>query len=275
MSTGTRGRADHELLDAAEDALDAGEPEQAIALCEAVLREDREHPGAWFVRGDALRMLERHAEARESFRRAALAVPQHGASWGAYARACFDSLAFDEARRAVSRALEVAPDLAEAWWVRGALHEWDGRGEDARRAFLHAAWLDDDGFPLPHALDDAQIEAAVDEALGGFPPELQSVVAEVPVLVEDLPDADLLRSYDPPASPHALLGVFAGPTVQEQRGTGPWGGTPPTITLFRRNLERIAEDPAHLVEELRVTLLHEIGHYLGLDEDDVADRGLE
>ena len=46
------------------------------------------------------------------------------------------------------------------------------------------------------------------------------------------------------------------------------------IYLFKRNLERMARDEAHLAEEIRITLFHEIGHLLGLDEDEVASMGL-
>jgi predicted Zn-dependent protease with MMP-like domain len=49
---------------------------------------------------------------------------------------------------------------------------------------------------------------------------------------------------------------------------------PPVITLFRFNLARLANDPEELRSQLRITLLHEIGHALGLDEDDLAERGL-
>jgi predicted Zn-dependent protease with MMP-like domain len=57
--------------------------------------------------------------------------------------------------------------------------------------------------------------------------------------------------------------------------SGSWGALPATIQLFRCNLARVASDREELLEEVRVTLLHEIGHYLGLDEDDLEARGLD
>lgn len=45
------------------------------------------------------------------------------------------------------------------------------------------------------------------------------------------------------------------------------------IYLFKRNLEREANDREDLAEQIRVTLLHEVGHYLGLEEDDLDDAG--
>jgi predicted Zn-dependent protease with MMP-like domain len=55
----------------------------------------------------------------------------------------------------------------------------------------------------------------------------------------------------------------------------PWSHFPSSIALFQRNLERMARDQDELVEEIRVTLLHEVGHFLGLDEDGLRDLGLD
>ena len=47
------------------------------------------------------------------------------------------------------------------------------------------------------------------------------------------------------------------------------------VFVFQRNLERVCADREWLAEEIRVTVLHEIGHFLGLDENDLADRDLD
>jgi predicted Zn-dependent protease with MMP-like domain len=55
------------------------------------------------------------------------------------------------------------------------------------------------------------------------------------------------------------------------------GGAPQLtqILLFRKNLERMAIDPEDLCEQIRITLLHETGHFFGMSEDDLADVGLD
>jgi predicted Zn-dependent protease with MMP-like domain len=55
----------------------------------------------------------------------------------------------------------------------------------------------------------------------------------------------------------------------------PWSHFPSSIVLYQRNLERAARDRRELVEEIRATLLHEVGHFLGLDEEELWQRGLD
>ena len=92
-------------------------------------------------------------------------------------------------------------------------------------------------------------------------------------VVEEVPSEDLCQEFDPPALPGEILGYFTGNTLIERSTEGV--ALPATIVLFRRNLERIAQDREHVVEEVRITVLHEIGHFLGLDEDDLEERGLD
>ncbi len=71
----------------------------------------------------------------------------------------------------------------------------------------------------------------------------------------------------------ALLGLFVGPSFGEELDTA--DPIPPVIRLFVENLRDEAEDePERFRQEVRTTLLHEIGHYLGLDEEELADREL-
>ena len=74
--------------------------------------------------------------------------------------------------------------------------------------------------------------------------------------------------------PFELLGSYSGRPISDRGGESPWSTLPPVIRLFRHNLGRIGHDAEELREQLRTTLLHEIGHALGLDEEDLAERGL-
>ena len=112
-------------------------------------------------------------------------------------------------------------------------------------------------------------EATVQATLQALPAELRQRLRDVPVLLEDLPGAPLLAD----GFPDDLLGLFDGPCHGERALD--ISTQPPTITLFLENLRAEAADDAEVFkQEVRTTLLHEIGHYLGLDESDLQARDL-
>ena len=105
--------------------------------------------------------------------------------------------------------------------------------------------------------------------MGALPARLRERLAGVAVVVANRPGAnDLLEDGDE----EDLLGLFVGATISED---GEACDLPPSIRLFAENIRDAAEgDAAVFRREVRKTLLHEIGHYLGLDEDDLELRGL-
>ncbi len=102
-----------------------------------------------------------------------------------------------------------------------------------------------------------------------LPPDIREAARAVPVRFEPAPGADLLsEGFEPD-----LLGLFAGsPLGTEFSGGSP---DPPRIFLYTANLWDQAEgDIDSYRAEVRLTYLHELGHYLGWDEDQVSARGL-
>jgi predicted Zn-dependent protease with MMP-like domain len=95
---------------------------------------------------------------------------------------------------------------------------------------------------------------------------------ELPVLVEPLPRREVLTAERPPLSPD-ILGLFVGRHLMERRHDD-LPGAPGAIYLFRRNLLRSCVDKDELAREVRITVLHEVGHLLGLDEDELEQWGL-
>ena len=88
-----------------------------------------------------------------------------------------------------------------------------------------------------------------------------------------MPFPALVPPGDPGAVPPDLFGLFTGPDLHELAEDHS-AQLPPTIYLFQRNLERACPDTGSLREQIRVTLYHELGHLLGLDEDEVDAMGL-
>jgi len=111
-------------------------------------------------------------------------------------------------------------------------------------------------------------EEEVDFVLAELPPPLLEQAQRVPVTFEAAPNAALQRDGISPDT----LGLFTGAEYAEEDHTT----MPPHIILFLENLWYFsASDETSFRQEVRTTLLHELGHYLGLDEEDLTDRGLD
>ena len=262
-------------LDLAEQALDDGDAAQALALCEQVLAHDANNVDACYLSAECVRDLGALDEAEERYRRVVRAEPEHAAGWCGLAGALFDQLKFEESRNAVARAIRADSLLPENYHWRGLLRERRGDQHGAVRDFHRAHLLDPEAFPRAVTLDDATVEAVVDEAITTLHPSVQAYLTEVAIVLEEVPDEEVCRSFDPPMPPAEILGFFSGSSLAERSSGQAWSSLPPTIVLFRRNLERVANNREHMIEELRVTVFHEIGHFLGLDEDELEDRGLD
>jgi predicted Zn-dependent protease with MMP-like domain len=101
-----------------------------------------------------------------------------------------------------------------------------------------------------------------------LPPEILEVAKSVPVRFEPVPGPELLAEGLEPD----ILGLFSG----SPHGSVDSGGEPARIHLYTANLWDFAEgDEAAFREEARLTYLHELGHFLGWDEDQLAARGLD
>ena len=118
-----------------------------------------------------------------------------------------------------------------------------------------------------------RFEILVGRALDRLPPELQEHLANVSVVVEEAPDAELLESMgmDPSDPDDTLFGLYEGIPLIERSHDDVL--LPDQITIFRRPLLEWAESEAEVVEEVRVTVIHEVGHFLGLDEDRIEELG--
>lgn len=112
--------------------------------------------------------------------------------------------------------------------------------------------------------------AEVESTLAELPAPLRERAQALPVTFESRPNAGHRRDGIEPDT----LGLFVGPDFSYQETAAL--PLPPQILLFLENLWEQAEaDEEVFREEVRTTYLHELGHYLGLDEDDLFERGLE
>ncbi|MBM3925935.1 MAG: metallopeptidase family protein [SAR202 cluster bacterium] len=105
-----------------------------------------------------------------------------------------------------------------------------------------------------------------------LPPQIMDYLENVDVVVEDWPAGDVLDSQQM-ESRHDLLGSYTGVSRLERGGELPM--LPDKITIYQRPLESICATLEDLEREVRKTLLHEVGHYLGLDEEALHRLGYE
>jgi len=239
LRTRFRARARHPdvlIVDAAI-ALEEGEPEQALA---------------------ALAGAERSADPVMFFH--------------LRASACFDLCRFDAARSDAERALAVRPDFADAHDLLSRTLEHLGDDAGAQEHAEEANDLDSERFPLPLETSDEEFDRMVERSLEELPAPVRKHLEEFPVLVQRLPAPALLGSEDPPLPPD-ILGLFVGRDLMSRTSQDLPSG-PGAIYLFRRNLLRACRTREEIAKEIRITVQHEVGHLLGLDEDDLEQWGL-
>jgi predicted Zn-dependent protease with MMP-like domain len=106
-------------------------------------------------------------------------------------------------------------------------------------------------------------EDEVRAALDSLPAELAAALENLAVVIED-------ENADDPD----IFGLYEGIPLTE-RGSGDFGQLPDRIAIYRRPLEEDFDDPAALREEIRITVLHELAHYFGFDEDRIAELGYD
>ena len=271
MSYDTLSETEWEQVNRIWGLLDDGELERARLELDDLLRRRPGHPDLRIVdasialdEGDAERGL---AALRGAERSADPALFFHLRALAAYQLA-----RFEEARADAERALAVHPDLAETHELLSLVLEYLGDDAGARVQAEEAAELDPELCPLPLEVTDDEFDTIVEKSLRELPAKVRKELAEIPVLVEPLPSREVLTAEDPALAPD-LLGLFVGRHLL-QRHHDDLPGAPGAIYLFRRNLLRACADREELEREIRITVQHEVGHLLGLDEDDLEQWGL-
>ena len=115
---------------------------------------------------------------------------------------------------------------------------------------------------MPIDVSRERFEELVDQALDDIPDELTQLVRNVVVLVED----------EPPDDEPDLLGLYDGVAMTERDGS--YGlELPDRILIFRNPLLDMCESEEELVDEVRITVVHEVAHHFGIDDDRLHELG--
>lgn len=114
-----------------------------------------------------------------------------------------------------------------------------------------------------------EFEQFVKEAVAGIPPKFRRAVKNLAIVVEDEPGDAVLREMEI-EPPDTLFGLYQGTPLTER--TWGYGNTlPDRITLYQGPIEDASEDEDDLVVCIGETLIHELGHYFGLSEEEIED----
>lgn len=254
--------------------LEEGDPEAALELVRGAIEEN--DPEAMLIAAAASLDLEELTEARRYLE---MMEQYEFDADTEYLRRFYLGQAYfllghpDRALDALAP-LEPADPVERAnveWWT-GLAYDHLGKSTRADACFQRAIDLDPEGAPRPASLTEDEVEAIVAEVAGELPAALQKCFEEVPVVIQDLPPRAAIQESNGALAPDTL-GLYSGSSLLEQSvlDVAPY---PPTIFIYRRNLERFAVDEDDLREQVRITLLHELGHHLGYEEDDLDRLGL-
>lgn len=121
---------------------------------------------------------------------------------------------------------------------------------------------------MPFRTNKRHFEHLTEQALEALPDKFKQYFTNISIMIEDYPTREDVEFTDVPRN--ELLGLFRGIAYQDKGGM--FDIPPPLpdeIILFQKNIEAICSSERELIEEIRTTLIHEIGHYFGFSEEEL------
>ncbi|HET7502642.1 MAG TPA: metallopeptidase family protein [Kofleriaceae bacterium] len=226
------------------------------------------------LEAQALNDLGRSDEALARIGAALRIAPGRGDALHEKGVALFDLSRFAEAKAALQKALGIQPEDAYTHQMLGLTLEQLGDARGAEAELLRALELAPTELTRPVLIPVGEFQKEVDGVVASLPAERRARVRAIRIEVADLPDPADLAAVTPPFPP-TILGLYRGPVGHAASVPPAAGDEPVSIVLYRKNLARAVKTRTELSEQIRDTLLHEIGHLEGLDEDDLRRRGME
>jgi tetratricopeptide (TPR) repeat protein len=180
--------------------------------------------------------------------------------------ALFELCKFDASKVELEK---LAAEESDAWAEHylGLIAERAGDDAAAQAHFARATKLDPEAFKTTTSSPPSVFQRVVQDEVDKLPSAVKAGLARSNFEVTELPLVSDLVATDPPLSP-GILGLFRPPPERAP------ADAKPTIVLYRRNLVRAAHNDEELHREVRDTLIHEVGHLNGEDDEQLRDRGL-
>ena len=120
----------------------------------------------------------------------------------------------------------------------------------------------------PMIVSSEEFDAWIQEALAELPPRFAALADEVSIIVEEEPSPEILQQLELD-SEDDLLGLYQGTPVDETSFFQPAGELPARISIYRGPILRLCHTKADVIHEVRDTVVHELGHHVGLDDEEM------
>jgi predicted Zn-dependent protease with MMP-like domain len=124
---------------------------------------------------------------------------------------------------------------------------------------------------MPHHVSKARFAELVEKAAAALPPQFADALQEVPIEIRERPSRSMLRSLGL-EDDELLLGLYHG-RPRTERSVEDSGRMSDVIYIFQEDVELVSESEADLIEQVRTTVLHELGHHFGMSEEDLDGLG--
>ena len=118
-------------------------------------------------------------------------------------------------------------------------------------------------------MERERFEDLVEEALQELPAMFREKLENLAIMVEDQPEGQARRQH----GPRLLLGIFQG-IPATQKSVWDIVTAPNRIVLYQKNIEAVCRNDAEIREQVRKTVMHELGHYFGMSEEQLRQAGL-
>jgi predicted Zn-dependent protease with MMP-like domain len=237
-----------------------------------VKRDARAEAELLWLEGVARLTLEDDGRALECFDKALAKEPEHVDARLDRGLLRFELGKFPSAREDLAPLASAPFEIPDAIHTLGLLAERGGDAAAAKQHFARATALSPEQFPAPTTLSEREFDDAVQDAIARLPDFARAQMDNVLVTVAPIPsDEDL----DGGALSPTMLGIFKGTPHGARSIHSQADHATAHVVLFQKNLERATRSREELLEQIGITVAHEVGHLLGLDEEDLEERGLD
>lgn len=252
-------------------ALDDDDPELALRIAlDQISQAGDEDPVLQFFAGKAWVENGEAGRGIPYLQRAAELDPDDLEFRGELGFALLEDGRLDEAAEVAVHLVQTAADFPDGHYLDGMIQEFRGAAVEADDRYREASRLDPERYPEIRRIETGSFEQLVQQAADRLPEDFRKHLDQVATTVEPVVPVALI---DEGTSALETLGLFTGTPLDRKGQIGAAVDLPPRILLFQRNLERFSALAGDLQEQIAVTLYHELGHYLGMDEDALDEAG--